>query len=337
MTYDEFIKEFNNQQNFIIAKTSGSTGTPKLIKLNKDFICKSAERTINFFKLNRNSRLHSCISPDYIGGKMMAVRAILAKAALTWEVPSNKPLKNIDKNEVLDLVAVVPSQMIFLIENKNKIPDVRNIIIGGSSIHSELRKKIIHSRFNAYETYGMTETASHIALRKINKENIPFVTLPGIRVDKDDDNCLKILFDSGEEIQTNDIAEIVSDHEFFIKGRRDHIIISGGKKINPFEIEEKISPLIPSDFCITGFSDEKWGQKVVLIIRGKEKDFKNLRNRLREIIKPWELPKDILYVKFLQHSENGKIIRPKDTSNLVFSDPDTCPSFEEQKKPGRSQ
>lgn len=332
MTYKEFISEWQNNEIFITARTSGSTGIPKVIKLDKNFVRKSAERTNAFFHLDSTSRLHSCISPDFIGGKMMAVRTDLAKGRLTWETPSNEPLKNIDKEETIDLLAVVPSQMIFLLDNLSSLPNISNIIIGGSPIPPGLRKKIAASGLTAYESYGMTETASHIALRKISQDCLPFTTLPGIKIENAPDNCLTISFDSGEKIKTNDIAEVLSEHTFFIKGRKDQIIISGGRKVNPEELEEKISLFINSPFCIAGFPDEKWGQKVVLILEGNNTETKELRNKLKEIILPWEFPKEILKVKSLPRSDNGKIIRPKDYSHLVFSAPDTYPCDGEQRK-----
>lgn len=316
MTFEDFIQEWKNEKDYIKVFTSGSTGKPKEILLKKDFVITSALRTINFFNININSRLHSCISPDFIGGKMMAVRSLIAEAAFTWEIPSNEPLKNISSDEVIDLLAVVPSQMLYVLEHQAQMPVISNIIIGGSSINPCLRKKIIESRYNAYETYGMTETASHIALRKIDTENSPFRLLPEISISVDSQSCLKIKFQTGEVFQTNDIVEIVSDSEFIIKGRKDNIIISGGRKINPLEIEEKISQLIANPFCITGFPDKKWTEKIILIIEGPQTDILDLKTYLRRILKPWENPKDIMFVSVLPRTRNGKIIRPKCLSDL---------------------
>lgn len=328
MTFEDFFKEWKNEKDFIIAHTSGSTGSPKIIRLPKSFVIDSARRTIDFFKLDKSSLLHSCVSSDFIGGKMMAVRAEIANAKFSWEKPSNIPLTTLDQSIVIDLLAVVPSQMIYIVENKNSLPYIKNIIVGGSPVHNDLRNKIAESNLNAYETYGMTETASHIALRKITKEIVPFKTLSGINVDKNEDGCLKIFFDNGSVISTNDIAEIVSSREFYIKGRRDNIFISGGRKINPLEIEEKISSLFDVPFCITAFSDEKWGDKIVLLIEEglevleNEKYTKsNLLSALKEKLKSWECPKEIYFVINLPRTPNGKIIRIKDPSCLSFVSP----------------
>lgn len=313
MTYDDFIKEWENSDNFISVKTSGSTGEPKVINLPKKFMRESAVRTNEFFGIDTQFKLHSCISPDYIGGKMMAVRALISGASLSYENPSNQPLKNISLEQTIDLLAVVPSQMIYIINNLNKIPHLKNIIIGGGEINPGLRKKIAESGLNAFETYGMTETSSHIALRKVKKEDLPFKTLPGIHVEIDSEDCLLIKFETGEVIQTNDIARLVSDNQFYIDGRRDNIINSGGKKINPLELERIISPFISSEFYITAKKDEKWGETPILIIESDSSKFnlENLRQNIGKVLERWQMPKEIIFTNKLSRTPNGKIIRGK--------------------------
>ena len=311
MDYKEFLEEWENDSDFIKAKTSGSTGLPKEIKLPKDFVRESARRTNAFFKLDKESRFHSCISPEFIGGKMMAVRAQIAGAVLTWELPTNRPLENVKPGEKIDLLAVVPSQMLYILEHLENLPEIKNIIIGGSAIHKDLRKRIAYSGLNAYETYGMTETASHIALRKVTTEEVPFVLLDGIKIEKNSEGCLIIKFDNGYLVETNDIVEQVSEKEFFIKGRKDRVIISGGKKINPEDLERRVSDIINGEFFFTGVPDEKWGEKLVLVIEGPRDEIlaKDLREKLALILSSFEMPKEIRFIEALPRTSNGKLIR----------------------------
>lgn len=317
MNYDDFLIEWNSEKSYFKATTSGSTGKPKSIKITKDFAIKSAQRTNRFFGINSFSHLYSCISPDFIGGKMVLVRALEASCRFSYENPSNKPLNDVNEKEIIDLISVVPSQMLHLIEKKSELPIIKNFLIGGSSIDKRLKSKIVKAEFNAYESYGMTETSSHIALRKISEvPSIPFQTFEGIKVSKDSRDCLEIKFDTGEIFITNDICEVISDREFFIKGRYDNIIISGGKKINPEEIENKISNLINLPFLISSMSDEKWGEKIILLIEktdeASEINFSEDRNffhELSKILLPHEMPKEIVLVSSLPKTSNGKLIR----------------------------
>lgn len=312
MDFDEFIKEWRNATPFIEAKTSGSTGIPKVIHLDKDFVRESALRTNRFFSIGKNSHLHSCVSADYIGGKMMAVRADLAGCCLTWEPPSNRPLTNIKHEDRIDLLAIVPSQIIHIIDNISMMPQLGVVIIGGSPISPILYKEICESGINAYETYGMTETASHVALRKIDKNNLFFETLEGITVSTDKRECLVIEFKSGERFITNDLSEVVSATRFRIKGRYDHIIITGGKKVNPQEVEAKLSPYISLPFIITSIPDYRWGRAVVLKIEkpiGGRFEESKLRRMMRNVLESHEIPKQILYVDRFPRTDNGKIIK----------------------------
>lgn len=300
MDYKDFLEEWRDGNTYISAYSSGSTGEPKEIKLNKDFVSQSALRTNRYFGIDNASRLHSCVSPDFIGGKMMAVRSELSGATLTYETPSNQPLSSslsktvkegrvqdyrIVKKHPITLLAVVPSQMLYILEHLDEMPKIDNIIIGGSPVNPALRLQIIESGLNAFETYGMTETASHIALRKIAEGEDYFETLDDITVTTDyrdclvitipvskdftisDNNCHSTEQQYGEKatscettpriigqnglqetvITTNDIAEVISKRKFRILGRYDNMIITGGKKVNPIDTERLIEEAAMAD------------------------------------------------------------------------------------------
>lgn len=332
MTFDEVISQWRDNSDHINVHTSGSTGSPKEILLPKNFVRESALRTIDFFDIKSESRLHSCVDPDFIGGKMMAIRADIAGADFTFEKASNRPLGNISQDITLDLVAVVPSQMIHILENINQMPQVANFLIGGAHIPEELRLRIAKSGLTAYESYGMTETASHIALRKVEEKVTPFKALPGVRISKEVDGTLIICFKNGYSLHTNDIVDLISETEFYVKGRKDDIINSGAKKINPRELEEKLAGILLSPFYISGFPHEKWGESVVLILEMRKNELETFRERefpvvlkeMHRVLPGWMVPKEIFYVEKLVTTPNGKIKRIKDPSSLVFFAHDIC-------------
>ena len=311
MNFEEFITEWRSDSDCIKTKTSGSTGEPKEISLPKKFVAESAVRTNDFFNIGNDSLLHSCVSPDFIGGKMMAVRSEIAGCGFTWEIPSNRPFENYSPLKEITLVAVVPSQMLHIVNAHDHLPDIKNIIVGGSSINPDLRKKIYNSGLNAFETYGMTETASHIALRKISPEANWFETLGDIWVSLDEKGCIVIHFPGWFDVVTNDIGELKSSTEFKVSGRIDNLIITGGRKVNPFVLEEKISKFIKTPFIVSSTHDEKWGEKIILKIEGEFNELNeiNLMNNLRKDLECWEIPKEIIYYENLPKTENGKIKR----------------------------
>lgn len=311
MTYVEFLNEWRDSRAYIECMTSGSTGTPKVIRLPKSEMSKSALRTIRHFNLDAGSHLHSCISPDYIGGKMMAVRTEIVGASLTWETPSNRPLTNVS-NDPIDLLAVVPSQMEHILENLEKMPEIRAIIIGGSPIPSTLRKRIANSGLNAWETYGMTETASHIALRTVSDPPSPFAVLNGIRISADAESRLVIELNGWKKIETNDIVSIIAERQFMVNGRYDNVIISGGVKIHPEQAEEILEARFGVPVLITSRPDSKWGERVIMLIDDK-KDYSAdtliVSECKKYLPKAW-VPKEICHQQ-LPMTSNGKKQRTK--------------------------
>lgn len=313
MTYEMVRDEWLGATSFITARTSGSTGTPRPIRLSKGMVRESALRTISYFNLTSASHLHSCIAPDFIGGKMMLIRALCCGANFTFETPSNRPMTGLCRKVHLSMVSVVPSQMRYIIENINDLPTVDYYLVGGSALSPDLRCAIADAGVKAYESYGMTETASHIALRKIERCPTPFETLPGIKISLDNRGCLVI--DMGEygEIVTNDIATLGPAGQFEIKGRADHVIITGAKKVHPAEVEAKIAALFPdNDICVTSRPDPLWTNRIVLLVETDlPLDSDTLMMRMREILLPHELPKEILAVKRLERTDSGKIVRKR--------------------------
>lgn len=310
MSYDDFIKEWYSESETISCHTSGSTGTPSHINLPKREMISSARRTCSFFEITSDSHLHSCISPDYIGGKMMFVRSVVSGATFSYEVPSNRPLDRFT-GQTLDLVSVVPSQMLHIFDRPDIIRSVRNFLIGGSAIPDEIKEQIINLRISAYESYGMTETSSHIALRRIKNETEWFETLPGISVFYHSGSQLGIKIDGWKEFFTNDVAEIKSPTSFKIIGRADNAINTGGKKVFPEVIERKLSRHLNIPFFISSHPDEKWGERVVLATSDTATSTEAIMKICKSILPSHESPKEIIRLSAIPMTPNGKIKRIK--------------------------
>lgn len=309
MTYDEFVKQWSDGNDNIECHTSGSTGLPKNIWLPKQQMLHSAQRTMEYFGLGADAYIYSCLSCDTIGGKMVTVRSLTAGCRFGYETPSNRPFENIPIDTCIDMVSMVPSQIRYFIDNYNRLPRPRIILSGGASISDTLRKEIAESGLNVYEGYGMTETSSHIALRKVTSESAPFVTLGGITVSADADHRLLIDIPGWQTFATNDIAEILSPRQFHILGRADNVINSGGKKIHAELLEQKLSPLFDFDFYITGTADDKWGEIVTMIAEQPNLSVDEIIAKCRTVCERHENPKLIKTVTSLPRTTNGKLKR----------------------------
>ncbi len=305
-----FLRQWENDAPFITARTSGSTGTPKEIALPKSDMLISAHTTCDFFNISNSSTLYLPLSVNYIAGMMMIVRAHVANATLIVENPSNSlRLESVPCQDIA-LAAVVPSQVPSLLNSPN-CHRIKNLIVGGAPLPETLELHLTKSGINAYVTYGMTETASHVALRRVGETD--YNALRGISFSNDHRGCLAIHSEdrSFRTLTTNDLAEVISPTCFRWSGRFDNVINSGGVKIIPESVEQRIAGLIPGrDFYITSRPSEKWGNEVILVVEGSQR-IQDLPAKLRAVLTPAERPKEIIYRTTLSRTPSGKIIRTK--------------------------
>lgn len=309
MTLADFRKEWDAPCEYVMAHTSGSTGAPKPLRLLKRDMEASARATNSFFQLGKNSRYVCPLSLDYIAAKMMCVRAWVSGGEITMIPPSN----NFTVPGYADLLAIVPSQVDAILREPELAERVRNVIIGGAPLSDSRRKALIDAGFNAYETYGMTETCSHVALRRIDRTF--FETLPGVSFFVDDRGCLAIdiPYMSIGRVVTNDVVSLVDGRRFVWKGRFDNVINSGGIKIYPEEIERSIRQALDPEFefYIIGESDEKWGTAIVMVAETCPERSGSFLSELRssDVLSHRLLPKRIIAVSSLSRTVTGKLRR----------------------------
>ncbi len=306
-----FLKQWFDSNDSIIVQTSGSTGKPKDIVIKKEFMVNSAQATQTFFNLPSKTNALLCLSPNYIAGKMMWVRAMTLGWHLDVVQPNANPLKEI--NKTYDFSAMVPLQVAQSITHLDK---VKKLIVGGAAISSELLQLLQKQTTKVFATYGMTETVTHIAVCEITNNEIQagnYKILPDVKISKDNRGCLVIHAPkiSESKVITNDLVNLISETSFELLGRIDNIINSGGVKIIPEQVEAKLAYLINRRFFIAGIPDEKFGEKVVLVIEGNPKPSFNLSDLKVASLSKYEFPKQLFYVNKFVETNTGKIVRKK--------------------------
>lgn len=305
-------------------KTSGSTGTPKLITLQKQLMVNSAMATGDFFKTSVGNSALLCLPCDYIAGKMMLVRAMILGWALDYVQPTSQPLATTSKT--YDFAAMVPMQ---LSASLDKMEQIKTLIVGGAPITHGLREMIKDIRTNVYETYGMTETVTHVAAKKLTTGLGPspgpiqssFKALPNITFSKDQRGCLVINAPhlNIEKVETNDIVDLCSDTEFQWLGRYDHIVNSGAIKLIPEQIETKLSPILDTRFFTIGMEDPDLGNKLVLIVEG-ENDEEAILKKIHSssVLEKYEIPKRVYTLDRFSETANGKVLRHKNLERVLL-------------------
>ncbi|MGB3774564.1 MAG: AMP-binding protein [Leeuwenhoekiella sp.] len=303
-----FILSWLDDKNYVLVNTSGSTGDPKTIKLQKKHMANSAKASGKRFKLPARTTALLCLPSRFIGGKMMLVRAMV----LGWKIdivpPKSNPLDTVFKR--YDFCAMIPFQ---LDNSINRLHLISKLIIGGGAFSEALKTKVQDCETKIYETYGMTETISHIATRRINGDAAkegkrPFKALKNVSVSQDERNCLVIKAPkvSSDPVVTNDVVELLSYKKFMLLGRIDNVVNSGGIKLFPEFIEAKLSPQIDVPFFITGEPNDALGEQLILVVESESIDWVDLDF---SVLDKYEIPKAVYFVPNFERTDNGKLRR----------------------------
>ena len=343
MTLEDFLSEWNNDSDRVLVHTSGSTGKPKPMIVEKKRMLNSARITCDFLGLKPGDSALLCMSLDYIAGKMVVVRSIERHLHLISVSPSGHPLKDInlkdangkDVNGEITFAAMVPMQVYNTLqvpEERERLTHIRHLIIGGGAIDASLEKELrsLPGNIAIWSTYGMTETLSHIALRRINGAEASewYQPFDSVKISQTDEGCLVIdaPLVCAETLVTNDIVEIepyiynkVEKLRFRIKGRKDNVICSGGIKIQIEEVEALLKPHLEKPFMIAKKKDEKFGEIAVLLT--EDEDLKKVEATIRRLLsgksddsnksseskshKYW-IPREFRYAEHLPLTETGK-------------------------------
>ena len=306
---EAFIDEWHNDSDSIIVRTSGSTGVAKEILLSKKNMIASAIMTGKHFHLKEGESALLCLSPTTIAGKMMIVRSIVLNLILYVTDVSSSPLSLLKSS--IQFAAMVPMQVEkSLLATPEKFQQIEKLIIGGAPINSQLEKQLSTISTKCFQTFGMTETISHIAVRKLEPESSEYQTLPGVEISVSDEETLVINAPElgVSKLITNDIVSISSSNSFKWLGRKDFIINTGGIKISPEEIEKSLHQLIQDPFFISSLPDDVLGEKVILCIQN-DSIVGLSKNSFYPFITKRIVPKEIYYFSNLIYTHSNKIDR----------------------------
>ena len=305
-----FILNWIDDSEDILLKTSGTTSKPNAILMPKAAFINSAKATAAFFNLNPGDVALCCLPFSYIAAKMMFVRAWVLGLKLDFIPPTSSPLEHLPQN-YYDFSAMVPLQ----VQNSlSKLHKIGTLLIGGAPISSALANQLNGHESSIFETFGMTETVSHIAAKNLSDGETVFRVLPNISIAQDDRACLTVNAPhlNPKIVQTNDVVSLVSDTVFKWLGRFDHVINSGGVKVHPETLEKQLQNQIKAPFFITALPDEILGQKVVLIVEGKSKQLDLDLSGIEGI----KRPKEIFFIPQFHVTQSGKIQRQKTLDSL---------------------
>lgn len=317
----DFFKNWQDNNVLFEVNTSGSTGISKIIRISKEAMIQSSRMTAAALGLKAGMTSLLAMDTEYIAGKMMIARALTLDMTLIAVEPSSNPFLTLESETKIDFTALVPMQINQILEDGDAdlLDQLQVVLVGGGIVPNSLEQKIESLNVPVYHSYGMTETITHIALRRVNGDSKSEVykTLPGIQIAQDNRNCLLISgsYLSGEII-TNDVVDIKKPDQFRWLGRIDNVINSGGIKIHPEIIEPIIGDLLKDQgiveniFFVAGIPDEKLGEQVVLLIEGQiSGTSQGMLQLLKKHMELYQCPKRIILLNRFERTETGKLKR----------------------------
>lgn len=320
MDLQQFLTEWHNDNPTLLVHTSGSTGKPKPMWVEKRRMEASARTTCDFLGLRSGDTALLCMPLDYIAGKMMVVRSLVRHLRLIAVEPSGEPLATV--KETIDFAAMVPMQVwnaLRVPEQRERLMGICHLIIGGGAIDDSLAAELRAFPNAVWSTYGMTETLSHIALRRLSGPSATdwYTPFEGVRLSRTNDGCLVIdapaLHDG--PLTTNDMAELASDGRFKILGRKDNVICSGGLKIQAEEVERLLHSHLRVPYVITKRKDGKFGEVVVLLTEGDTSEAQLICQRV--LPKYWQ-PRAYFHVDQIPLTPTGKPARARLQNLYLF-------------------
>lgn len=310
---EQWVNQLQGNSETFLFKTSGSTGTPKQLSFSREQMEISVQQTQKAFNLQENDILLCPFSLDYVAGKMMATRAFFLGSTLLFTGPTRNPFKDLSVNP--SFVALVPLQLEAVLadgKSTRQLNQAKAIIIGGAPLSMKLEKQL-RDKVEAptYQTYGMTETLTHVAIKRLNGEEASewFSALHGVTLKQTEDECLELKSPVNNGwLRTNDLVQLEGSR-FKWLGRKDWVINSAGFKIHPEKVEAAIESLLTEgEALVCGVPDVEFGE-IAVVVATEQNTPKRLKERLSEHLHPFEIPKFWTHVDSLPRLANGKVDR----------------------------
>lgn len=322
-----FCREWLSGKPTFTLHTSGSTGTPKSIELTRTQMVASALLTGETFGLQPGDRALCCLNVAYVAGVMMLVRAMELRLDLTVVEPAANPLASLPDNVHFDFCAFVPVQLQTILENTPArlpvIDGAKAILLGGAPVSGSLAEKLQTLAAPVFSTYGMTETVSHVAIRRLNGpgRSDAYHLLRGVEAGTDDRDCLWVRgpMTDFSPVQTNDVVEFTNSQTFRWLGRFDSIVNSGGVKVVPERVEAALEPLLRQAGCggrffVCGLPDERLGQRLTAVLEGTPisgNGLETVRRKAEETLTRFEVPRGWEFLEIFPETATGKIDKPR--------------------------
>jgi O-succinylbenzoic acid--CoA ligase len=306
----------------LVIATSGTSGQPRLAELPAEAVEAAVLASADVIDARQEDRWLSCLPLAHIGGLLVLERHLLLGAPITFR-------RRLTRSIVARLIdarftSLVPTQLLRMLDAGADLGRFRAILVGGSGLDADLAARAAGAGVRVVSTYGMTETCGGVVY---DGRPLPGVEvraaawgellvrgptlMRGYRLDQE---ASIAAFEPGGWLRTGDGGEVDGDGVVRVQGRIADVIVSGGEKIWPAEVEAALSthPDVAA-VLVSGSSDSDWGQRVVARVvparRSAPPTLEALRDHAASTIARHKLPRELILVEHLDRTALGKIRR----------------------------
>lgn len=328
------------EQTEILIATGGTSGAPRWAVHTGETLSAAARGLQSALGGGPISSL--CFLPlEHVSGLMQVVRALVSGGAVTFVDGRALRAGRFPPVPVGAVTSAVPTQLARLLEVPGGIEWLRSfraVFLGGGPAWPDLLNRARAAGIPLAPCYGMTETAAQVTLlppgeflagredvgRPLPHAAVEIVdpateeTLGRGCVGRIRVRCASLFlgYIPGERHETDafltsDQGELTADGHLCVQGRADAVVITGGEKVDPVEVEAAIRATgLVDDVAVVGVPDREWGEAVVAVIAGAAPGMEGeLAARVRQVLSPAARPKRWVRVAELPRTGAGKVDR----------------------------
>ena len=306
----------------VIVATSGTAGRPKLVQFDRNAIDAAVASSALALDAGPADRWLCCLPVAHIGGLLVLMRAVLLGAPVSVHVQFD--VEPFAMEPRMAFTSIVPTMLGRLVDAGVDLSHFRAVLVGGGPVPEELVAKAREGGANVVSTYGLTESCGGVV-----HDGRP---LPGTRVRlgpddeiqlngptlmlgyRDDPEATTRAFTEDRWLRTDDAGVFDGEGRLAAVGRLDDVVLSGGEKIWPDEVEAALRHhLKVADVAVRGRPDSEWGTRVVAFVVPSDPDdppsLESLRDVAAQRLPRYKAPQELVLVDELPRTPLGKVRR----------------------------
>jgi O-succinylbenzoic acid--CoA ligase len=306
----------------LVIATSGTSGSPGLAEVPHSAVAAAVQASAEVLRAGASERWLSCLPLAHIGGMLVVCRHLVLGAPVSFR--SRLTAASVAAVTDARFTSIVPTQLTRLLDAGSDLRHFRAMLVGGSGMDAALRERAAAAGVSVVPTYGMTETCGGVVYAGR--------PLPGVDVRESaagellirgptlmrgyrlDPAATAAAFDADGWLHTGDGGEIEADGTVRVRGKLADVIVSGGEKIWPAEVEAALAghPAVAA-VSVSASADREWGQRVVARVvprnRGAPPSLESLRSHAAATLARHKLPRELILVEAVDRTVLGKIRR----------------------------